>query len=171
MATSGGSSSGGGAVRVGRVTFSTGNISFTNVTAATFTELATLTGGPGTGGLDLSVQAASGDLLVVVPSFLANPIASICTDMQTVAGLRWVSTGTATGAAQGVAGWFAGTPQYDSVTGSMPYTVQATDVSAGSVKFRTFVLATGAGTGNVFSNVSLPLSLFVYNMTALATGT
>ena len=145
-----------------------GDITLAN-TGSTSAELAAATGGPGTGGLDVTITAASGDViqLAIVAQISQSTIAGspkqVGLDLATMVSgsvVNWVgqSAGTMAGTNNGL------------VCTSLPlsaayivadlsvatlYTVQAGDVSAGTVKFRPYygspggsiVLGRSAGSG------------------------
>ena len=99
----------------------------------------TTSGGVLTG--SATVDAVVGDTLAIVMNALVNPNAGAiarfdaCTYVSG-APAKWVSTATSSSAALGVAAWYSDIANYESVTGTVLYTVQSGDVVSGQVTIR-----------------------------------
>lgn len=161
---------GSGAVRVATVHIhQTNAITFTSSNASSFTELATLTNGPGTGTMDMQVNASTGDIIMLCPCFLvtAASTGNVTFDCKTVAGSNFVSGG----ATLGVFAW--GTQSSSNtypVAAPFFYTVVAGDISGGAVKFRPFASNSSSGTATAFTTTTAQYWFTAVNLTALATG-
>lgn len=147
MALVSGSSSGSGAVlstRISRAASVGGNITTAN-TAGVYVELAAATGGPGTGGFDLTVAAATNDVLLVaaVVTCANSTAVQIQIDLATIvtgSPVNWIGQ-SAGGNNNGLATLFSAIGGTAAPTAQ--YVVQAGDISGGSVVLRTFYLSTG----------------------------
>lgn len=169
MATSGGG--GGGKVYAQRVTQTTGNITFNASTASGIIPLGSLTGGTGAGQFDLVVRATAGDFVYIGGNFVAQTTDLVAFfDMQITGNLNFLSSGTPTGAPNGVAGWTVNSAAQVLMLIPFLYTVQAADGVGGNVLFRLVTKTTTVGTATVLCNSSDVLNLWAVNLSALATG-
>lgn len=118
------------------ISYSTGNIT---VNTSGWEELAAETGGPGTGGFDLTLIAAAGDVLVAsVVSRWNNEAVNGYLDVVTRvsgANTNWFSGGGG-GTHRGIAAWYGTASSPMSIGGGMPYTVVAGDVVSNQVTCR-----------------------------------
>jgi len=159
-----GSGAGGSTVLSSRLTRAVqvgGDITTAN-NPTTFIELAAATGGPGTGGLDLTIAAAAGDVLLVTGTFIFNngTAVNVFFDVAT-----WVSGAAVNYLGQSAAGANTGLAfQASAVVGQVGFTqqyvVQAGDISGGNVALRTLYRAGGARVvGRSVANGPLLLSV------------
>jgi hypothetical protein len=112
----------------------------------TWQEIAAQTGGPGTGGLDLSIAAAVGDVLLCINSVAVGTTATTkCFDFLSVNnGSVTISGANLTAADFGVGGWEIQSSNQNSGGSDYLYTVVAGDISGGNVKMRPYVRTTTA---------------------------
>lgn len=118
------------------------------------------------GPLDLVVEAEAGDLLVcgigIVP---VSGSGSIGFDMATMVGgavVTYLSSGTGTPVTIGNSGWYIGPSATSGSGGSIPYLVQAADVSEGTVTLRLY--ARVSATRSINADAAAPLTTWVVNM-------
>lgn len=141
-------------------------------TTASWAELAALTSGPGTGGLDFSVQAVAGDIIMLFLSAVffgsSASFASTYVDMLTVTSGTRVSGGAGQGAWQ-----VDVSSSFPHVQSGLPflYTVLAADLSGGLVKFRPVVSTGGVNNYGMAASSNQPAVFNALNLTALTTGT
>jgi hypothetical protein len=150
--------------RVSRAVSVGGDIALAN-NPATFVELAAASGGPGTGGLDLTVAAAASDVLLVGGGFIFNNTTAINAifDIATWvsgAAVNWLGQ-SAGGANIGLA--FMNTANAGIASLVAQYVVQAGDITGGNVVLRPHYRANGARTV-ARSVANGPLMLSVANL-------
>jgi hypothetical protein len=124
-------------------------------------ELAAETGGPGTGLLDVVLSnVATGDIVEVSMSLLSSSAATyLYLDVATIVAAAAVNyfgsvTGAATG--DGVQAWTAVTGREESKGGSVMYTLQAGDISGGSVTLRPWMRTSSATNRTLFGSAANP---------------
>ena len=133
---------------------------------AAYAELAAATGGPGTGGFDLVVAAATNDILQINGTLIADITAPVLNfDMATIvsaAAVNWVGQSAGSNANDGLA--MLGTSTW-SVSFSTAYKVVSGDISGGNVTLRLFYLSSAASNRTLFCSVaSGPVTLSVSNL-------
>lgn len=142
-----GSGSLGGApsARLSRAVQVGGDITLAN-TAGVFAELAAAAGGPGTGGLDLTIPAVAGDVLAIAGSLSFNNVTGFAAfyDLAT-----WVSGAAVNWVGQSAAGANVGLAFHTASVGNTAnfapqYVVQAGDITGGNVVLRIHYRAGGA---------------------------
>lgn len=117
----------------------------TAATPTNYAELAAATGGPGTGGLDLTIAAATNDVLEIVGnitygSTLTNAINVDLATIVSSAAVNWLGQSGGTTNHKGVSTVISGPI---TIAFSIPYTVQAGDISGGNVVLRPFYADVG----------------------------
>jgi hypothetical protein len=136
--------------------------------SAAYSELAAATGGPGTGGFDLTVAAAVSDVLLLTGYLLCNnAIAeSVFIDVATWvtgAAVNWLGQSAGSNANNGLAEIFSAIAT--GVTPAIQYVVQAGDISGGNVTLRPFYLTSAAANRTMTRSVANgALSLQVVNL-------
>jgi hypothetical protein len=127
-----------------RATGVAGSITLNNTAA--FAEVAAASGGPGTGGLDLTIAAASGDVIQVSGVWemsgatvgVAFDVASIVTG----SAVNWIGQSSGSNANNGLMVYPSA---FTGVLGfSVLYTVQSGDISGGNIKLRLYYLSFAA---------------------------
>jgi hypothetical protein len=153
------------ASRVSRAVSVGGDITTNN--PATMAELAAATGGPGTGGLDLTIAAVAGDVLLVsgnllVPNTTAVSLSFDIATWVTGAAVTWL--GQTAGGASNIGLGVVPTGVLGSVPIALQYVAQAGDLTGGNVVLRLHYRS-GAATNRVVSRSVLggPLTLGVAN--------
>jgi hypothetical protein len=138
-----------------------GNIT---VNASTMADLATYSGGPGAGALDLVVPARAGDIIEASVNGLWDSTSGDGrVGYQTVvAGSAVSGVGMGLNDVNGVAGWASIVSGFRPIGGSVLYRVQAGDVSGGAVRVRPYA-ATTTGTRVLRGNTNNRLNLWVRN--------
>lgn len=122
----------------------------TTTTTATWIDAATLSGGPGAGGLDLTTEAQVGDTIAVDAGFLWNSVGGEGRfDVATVvAGVltNYFSSGSGVGNHLGM--FYTQGGAFDAVGGRIFLAVQAGDISAaGTVTVRPLIRVATSGKG------------------------
>lgn len=164
-AGSGGGSLGGApSARLSRAVQVGGDIALAN-NPATFVEVAAASGGPGTGGLDVTIAAVAGDVLDVTGTLLFNNTTAVNAifDLATIvaaAAVNWLGQ-SAGGANVGLG--FMNTSAAGGVALAVQYVVQAGDLTGGNVVLRLHYRANGART-LARSVANGPLLLGVVNL-------
>lgn len=120
-------------------------------------ELAAQSGGPGAGALDVSIAAVVGDVIRITPMFeVSSQVASVYHDMLSVNSGNYLSSGTNTPQAGGIAGWCAGTGAGNHpISAPFLYVTVAADMSGGSIKLRFYAFNVGSaswGAGSTFAS-------------------
>lgn len=143
-----------------------GNITLNS--AAAYAEVAAATGGPGTGGLDLTVGAASGDILSVsaclnVPNTTAVVLFFDIATIVSAAAVNWIGQSAGSSSNDGLCQ--LGNSLEATLTPTAQYVVQSGDISGGNVVLRLFYL-TSAGTNRTLARglVGGPLMFSVVNL-------
>ncbi len=121
-----------------------GNITLVT-TSSVYVEVAGKSGGPGAGGLDLTIAAAAGDVLLIngtctLPNTTAVGVEFDFATIVSAAAVNWVGQ-SAGGNNNGLA--LAGSGVLCSVPLNAQYVVQAGDISGGNVLLRLMYLASG----------------------------
>jgi hypothetical protein len=165
--------SGAGRVYIGTRKYTAGTITWSSMSS--FAEIAAATGGPGTGGLDFSVTAIAGDVIMVLLNLTLQTTGVqtgyMYLDMLSVNSGSRISGGATSGAwdlnfAQAVGG-ANGVPM--NVAVPFLYTVVAGDLASGQIKLRP-VVTCGYG-GLLTASAAVPAIFNALNLTALVTGT
>lgn len=135
---------------ISRATAVGGDITTNHIT--TYAELAAATGGPGTGGFDLTIAAVAGDVLYVTGSFMFNDVAAVSVFIDVA---TWVSGAAVTWIGQTAGGnaaspWGAGGGVVATAPLAQLYTVVSGDITGGNVVLRTHYLS-GAATNRRLS--------------------
>lgn len=152
--TSGGG--GGGGTSMGTVRVSTGDQAITSTSYIAIT------------GLVASVIAQAGDKLVIEPLLrVSNTATTLVLDAGTTvsgAAVNYVSSGTGTPTGGGVPAWTRQSSQstYQQVTGGIPYTVQAADISGGAVTVQMYAKVF-SGSRTVAASAGDPAFFRVHN--------
>jgi hypothetical protein len=125
--------------------------------SAAYSELAAATGGPGTGGFDLTVAAATSDVLLVTGYLLCNNATaeSVFIDVATWvsgAAVNWLGQSAGSNANNGLAEIFSAIAT--GVTPAVQYVVQAGDISGGNVTLRPFYLTSAAANRTMTRSVA-----------------
>jgi hypothetical protein len=118
-------------------------------------------------GLDLTIAAASGDVLEVnLSAFCENQAVNLAFDAATIVSAAPVNyVGTAGGASDsGVMGWFAVASAYANIGTSVQYVVQAGDISGGNVVLRLRYKSASATNRTVWANTNAPVHFSVKNL-------
>lgn len=116
-----------------------------NVASTSWSELAAVTNGPGTGGFDLTVPASAGDIIEFSPlAFCQDSGSTLRFDVATIVAAAVVNTFSGSSVSGsttfGVGAWQAVGSRYDAISGPAWYTVQAGDIDAsGNVTVRPYV--------------------------------
>ena len=134
-----------------------GNLSITSTTAgAAVPTLGTL-----------SVAAVSGDLLMVgLNVYLPSDTELMRLDVATIvsaAAVNYLSSGSGTPASVGVPGWRPTNGVEAPRGGSIPYVVQAGDISGGNVELGLRAWLSGAGSRDIAADAGSPLTFWVQN--------
>ena len=162
---SGGGGGGSAVVTSARVTRTSGNIT-TN--SATYVELAAATGGPGTGGFDLTLAAVSGDIIMVGCNGIANNTTpGLFFDVATMVSGSAVNTIGQSGlnaANDGIAGWFCNASVQVPIGPSICYALVSGDISGGNVVLRPYYCGGSATNRTLFANAANPLQFWAVNM-------
>ena len=136
--------------------------------------------GIGTAG-DLVLNAATGDVIEAVPSFILNsPANAIYFDAVTVVSSSPVNafgrggavTTNSNGASdsQGISGWHAASTGSDrTIQGSCYYTLVSGDISGGTVTLRMRYATSGVSTTLLIATVNNPFQWFVRNLGPVTT--
>lgn len=150
--------------RISRAVAVGGNITLNNIAA--YAEVAAATGGPGTGGLDLTIAAASGDVLFLNGTLTLNTAAAVTVFFDvatwvTGAAVNWLGQSAGSNANNGL----AFVPSTSAMaTLADQYVVQAGDITGGNVVLRLHYLSSVA-TNRILgrSIITGPLMLSVAN--------
>lgn len=128
-----------------------------SVTSTTFTAADTA--------LDLTMPAATGDIIEVAPNGLWGPEA-ITGEMDVATMVSGSPVNYVSGSnARGVGGWSGPASQSESIGGPVQYTLVAGDISGGNVTLRLMVKVLTAGTKTLFAQSnSYPLYFSVKNL-------
>ena len=147
------------------VKYSAGNMTTNSVT---YVELAAATGGPGTGGFDLTLAAVTGDVIMVGANFLCNSTTpNLNFDMATMVSGSPVNTvgGSALNAANdGITAWNAPASVIAPVGPPITYTLLVGDISGGNVVLRLFYLSGSAANRAVLSASTAIFNLWAVNL-------
>jgi hypothetical protein len=152
--------------RVSRAVAVGGDITTNN--PATMAEVAAATGGPGTGGLDLTIAALAGDVLLVTGNLLVPNTSAVSLSFDiatwvTGAAVNWL--GQTAGGASNIGLGVVPNAVQGSVPIALQYVVQAGDITGGNVVLRLHYRS-GSATNRVLSRSVLggPLTLGVANL-------
>jgi hypothetical protein len=148
-------------------------IGTTDVTAATsltWVEIAAGSGGPGTGGLDLTITAVAGDVIDVhFGGVFGLTGTSPGADMD----LLSVNSGARiSGSGNGISSWMTRAAANNGVSLWYTYTVVAADLAGGQIKLRPYArtLFSGAETFLIYGSSYPNYFFFARNITAMISG-
>jgi hypothetical protein len=117
---------------------------------------------------DVSVSAAAGDLLMVGVNTRVTDTdsQSMRVDVKIITGAteNYVSSLTTTADSLGIAGWFIPGSANGTVTGEVPYVVQAADISGGTVTLSLRAWLSGAGDRPLAAGANSALLFWVRNL-------
>lgn len=125
--------------------------------------------------LDITLNATIGDVLEITPAFMVannnanNDIFQL--DVATIVSAAVVNWVSGSGSTTGVPAWnrvATVTTHRIGVSGAIPYTVVAGDISGGTVKLSLYAFVT-AGSYNVYARVVAPFVWMVKNIGPVAT--
>lgn len=148
---------------------SAGNITV-NTVANTWEQLATESGGPGAGLLDIVVSECQvGDVLRVEPTFLVGTEAVAASfDFKTIVSSSpvnsWVTQGASVSTAPANGPWHAAASVWSPIRGGLNYTVQSGDLSSGTVTIRPYVATASATNRTVYAGSTYLLQWSVENL-------
>jgi hypothetical protein len=134
-----------------------------NITAnqTSWGELASESGGPGTGLLDLDFTGVvAGDILECAISMLVGSAATyLYLDVATIVSaspVNYLGSVTGAGTGDGVQAWTAVTGREEPKGGSVMYTIQSGDLSAGALKLRPWLRTSSATNRTLFGSAANP---------------
>lgn len=151
------------------ITRATGSNLSLNATA--ITELAAATNGPGTGGFDIVLDAATGDVVEFAICAMANndSAQAIGLDVYTMVGGSRVNpfgVGLSASLAStfGVMGWYTeGATRLIPITGSVMRTLVSGDISSGTVTLRLHYAKANTTARTIFSTANFPFHIWAKN--------